>query len=191
MYYLLQDQYIDEEKQMIWGGDLVFEDGESIDFDLGKRVEENISKLQFIIDWDPEVSQEGFLTDYNPQDGINGLVISEKVVQVLLSIGIENIQVFDLEVIDEKNNKIYPDYKIINIIGTCDCIDEENSDITYYTSDSSIMMIDELAVLESKIPKDLLIFRLEKFKPLIVVHESVKNAIEKAELTGFVFEETV
>lgn len=187
-YYEWKGRFVDTAKQMIWKGVTKFEN-DIIDFSLGEHIADEVQNTKFIIDWHPERSQMGYLTDYMRVGGIFGIIMTSKSVEILRQAGATNIQVFDLEIIDEKHNKTYTDYKIINIVGLCDCLDYDKSDIDYY-KDRKIMMIDEIAVDESKVPEDLLIFRLEKFKPIVIIHEKVKYAIEKAGLTGFVIEPT-
>ncbi|MCB0630556.1 MAG: hypothetical protein R2824_30660 [Saprospiraceae bacterium] len=95
---------------------------------------------------------------------------------------------------DIVNKKPLEGYFICNILSIYNCIDYENSIVDYEFYDENekghgqIYTIDSMVIDESKIPIDAHIFLLGNFpKPIILVSQEMRNAIEDRGITGFSF----
>lgn len=114
-------------------------------------------------------------------------VVRDDVVAVLDAAGVDNIQYFDAVLRDTAAGRDYTDYKAYNIVGLLSCADMDASTMMG-TSDSSHLDadFDRLVLDESRVGGALL-FRMAENVSAIVVHESVKAAIEASGIPGFVF----
>jgi hypothetical protein len=114
-------------------------------------------------------------------------VMRDDVVETLTRAGVDNIQYFEALLVDPRDGREYRNYKAYNIVGLVSCADMQKSE-QMGTSDSSLIDVDfhALVIDESK-TGGLLLFRLAEKVTAIVVHESVKRAIEAAGIPGFVF----
>lgn len=142
--------------------------------------------------------------------GFNALVVSHEAKEFFEKTGIENIEFIPIEIIAQPVEQFeYPPAKILfikikhkqepqepvdysgyfaaNIIGLCECVDKEKSDLEYFGDGEEIDHIHSIVLDESQIPEELKIFRLKSYPDLIIVHESIVEAINKAGLTGFNF----
>ncbi len=133
-----------------------------------------------------ENARRGRMTDHISITGFPGEIFSTKAFELLKAMSIENIEPLDFEIYDPEQDETYDNYKVVNIVGLVDCVDLDSSDLMLY-ADGDIRIIEKLVLDESKIPEEMKIFRLEKFKLLIVVHDDIKKAFEAAGITGCVF----
>jgi len=147
----------------------------------------------FISNVVPEISiqlgdeDEGVLTDHIVATGVYGLLMTHRLVQSIIGCGVENIQVFPVRLIDTNGVCISENYNIVNIIGCINAVDVELSDIEMHpVFPDEIDSIESLTLDESAI-KGQLFFRLMGSTQVIVVHDSIKNEIEKNHLTGVKF----
>ena len=111
-------------------------------------------------------------------------LFSPKLINLLDELKVDNIQFFDADVTyaptDEKVK-----YKVANIIGTISALDMNSSDIVL-SPFGGVGAINKMVLDESKM-KGHKIFRLKESILHIVVHKSIKEAIEKAGMKGFMF----
>lgn len=117
------------------------------------------------------------------------LLMSSDLVGAIKTAGVDNIQCFRAVVRDLVNKKDYSNYQAVNILGLVSCADMEKSELMG-TSDSALIDVDfhSLVIDESKAGGALL-FRLAEKVSAIVVHEKVKENIEKKEIPNMVFYE--
>ncbi|VAW62787.1 hypothetical protein MNBD_GAMMA11-1029, partial [hydrothermal vent metagenome] len=173
MYWILSNEFVDEDNDADLSGDVNLDLGEEISFDGGVPVATSIPRVILTLNAD---SQMGVMTDHLSIDEIHGLVFSDRLHELLGSTKVNNVQYFDFDIYDPKSNKVYENYKIANVVGLVDCVDKDKSDLTFY-DDGVIEFIDKLVLDESKIPPELKIFRLSNRSTLTVVHQSIKDAI--------------
>jgi hypothetical protein len=113
-------------------------------------------------------------------------IISTRFYKVLLSIGIDNIDVFPVELLDSKSGVTYKDYLAFNIIGVIAAADLSKSE--YHAWDESKVALDFNSLVIDEIKtRNALIFRLAEATNGIVIHESVKKAIEAAGINTLTF----
>ncbi len=184
MYWILSNELENFDSDADLSGDEPYTSHSGIEFDEGESIrDQRFPMLRFTMDKD---TRRGRMTDHISITSFPGEIFSNKTVELLKVLNIENIELIDFEIYDPQQDKIYDDYKIANIIGVVDCVDFDRSDLKFY-EDGDIKRIWKLVLNESKIPEEMKIFRLEKFKLLIVVHDDIKKAFEAAGITGCVF----
>jgi Immunity protein family (Imm11) len=114
-------------------------------------------------------------------------VMRADVIQVLRKAGVDNIEYFDAILENPLTGQPELDYKAFNIIGAVAAADMGASELMG-TSSSTIGDVDFHALtLDESRTGGLLLFRLAEALNAIVVHESVRKAIEAAGIPGFVF----
>ncbi len=184
MYWILANELEDEDKDADLSGETSIELGNTLTFDEGvSNAEVPVPDIVLTLDGD---SRMGRMTDCLAITEIYGLVFSSRLRELLDSIGINNIEYYKLEIVNPRSGKKFSDYYIANVVGLVDCVDREKSELKYF-DDGDIKRIRKLVLDQSRIPSKLRIFRLAKRTILTVVHQSVKEVIESAGLTGCVF----
>ncbi len=184
MYWILSNELVDEDNDADLSGEANFELGDTISFKRGVTVSDLlISKITLILSNDSYI---GRMTDHLSITELYGFVFSEKLRGLLQGLSVDNIQYFDLDIVNKKNGISYTDYKIGNIVGLVDCINKDLSDVEYF-NDGGIEFIDKLVLDETKIPSELKKFRLLNRTTLTFVHQSIKDAINESDITGCLF----
>lgn len=112
------------------------------------------------------------------------LIFSQKFIEVLAELKVTDIQYFDADVTYEPTGEKVS-YKVANVLGLVEGLDREKSDLILSPQGNVLeiehMCLDEERLLEQKI------FRLQEDSMLIIVHKSIKEAVERAGLKGFMF----
>ncbi len=184
MYWILANELEDEDKDADLSGETGIELGGTVTFDEGvSNSKMRIPDITLTLDADSRI---GRMTDNLAITEVYGLVFSSRLRELLDSLGIDNIEYYNLEMVDPRTGEKFSDYKIANVVGLADCVDREKSDLKYF-DDGDIKRIRKLVLDESRIPSKLRIFRLAGRTILTLVHRSVKEAIEKAGISGCVF----
>lgn len=129
-----------------------------------------------------------------------GIILNKRCIDLLKSIGVNNLEEFQLSIIDHATGEKINAYSIYNIIGKISCLDKDASVFEESTiTPGQCEEFEKLVIDESKVDEyqknlgekgPLKIFRLEESTFLVIAHEDVKTAIEKANITGWVFTET-
>lgn len=126
-------------------------------------------------------------SDFPPCD-IHGpsrsLIFSQRFIDILNSLGVDNVQYFDADVTYAPTGEKIP-YKVANIVGVVSGLDLDESEVIM-SSRGSVLAIDEMCLDEKKLEGNK-ICRLQEDVMLTVVHRSIKEAVEDAGLTGFLF----
>lgn len=117
-------------------------------------------------------------------EGSAFVLFSRKFIHVLEDLGVDNIEYLTAEVTNVRTEEVL-DYSIANILGRMNALDEEASEFIL-SSRGNIMGIEKMVFDEKKIGGQKM-FLLGELPLLIVVHRSVKEAVEANGLTGFVF----
>jgi len=111
------------------------------------------------------------------------LLFSKRLITLLNELGIDNIQYFDANVVYTPTDTTL-DYKVANIIGAISGVDINNSELII--DDDIIIEIEKLSFDEDKMSGHK-IFRLEESILHIIVHKSIKEAMEASKITGVMF----
>jgi hypothetical protein len=115
-------------------------------------------------------------------------VISNRMHDVLLSAGVDNLEVFDAVLSNEDDSVRYEGFKAINIIGLISAAGDQ----TEYDDDNESRLLDASIKTLSIDPKKAggsLMFRLAEYVGAVIVHERVKAAVEAASIPNMVFED--
>lgn len=117
---------------------------------------------------------------------------SERLQELLKETSAGQIEFFPISF--EYNGIAYDNYKIVNVLHKIECVNYEQSNITFESyndndeGEGDIYAIEGLVFDESLIPSNLNIFLLGRSNnSIIVVHERLKNAINEKKISGFVF----
>ncbi len=113
-----------------------------------------------------------------------GLMFSHRLIEILNNEGANNIQYFDADVSYKPTGEKY-NYRVANILGSISALDIEKSDVIL-SRKGNVIDIEQMVLNEAKMNGNK-IFRLEESIMHIVVHRSIKEAIEAAKLSGFLF----
>lgn len=153
------------------------------------------NNLQYTLDvkkpWYDEDDEEWITSPSNPKTFYSSKafpVMRTDMLEVLLAAGVDNLETFPAQLIDEVNDKIYDNYVAFNIIGLVAAADLGKSELMPHSPGATMLDTDfhSLVIDESK-TKGLLLFRLAENCSAIMVHHSIKNAIEAKGIPGIVF----
>ncbi len=183
MYWVLSNELVDEDFDADLSGDVNIKLGGDTCFNQGAFIRALVPKIILTLN---NSSHIGRMTDHLSVTEIYGLVFSTRLRELLHHMTVDNIQYFDLDIVNPKKMHTYTDYKIANVVGVIDCINKNKSDLLFF-DDGDISFIKKLALDESKIPPELKIFTLANYTSLPIVHQEVKDAIVDAGITGCVF----
>jgi hypothetical protein len=118
------------------------------------------------------------------------LVVSNRFLEALRSAGVDNVDYYPAQLIDEASGKTTAGHHVANVVGLVACVDREKSVYTLMGGGptdvirrNGVLEFKALHLDYSKV-QGAKLFRLFEKTTVIVVHESVKDAIEKAGLRG-------
>lgn len=112
------------------------------------------------------------------------LIFSEQFIDLLTTLGVDNVQYLNAEVTYAPTGEKVP-YKVANIVGAISGLDMDKSSVIL-SRQGNVLEIEEMCFDESKLLGHKIV-RLQESVMHMVVHKSIKEAIESAGLTGFMF----
>ncbi|MCX4030312.1 hypothetical protein [Spartinivicinus marinus] len=181
MYWIMATEPQDDDEIIIYSTPPYIE-AYDLSFEEGEKITSTYPEISLSYAKEPG----DIFTDSLAAFGCNGLVLNNKVIQELHSLKINNIQYFDLRLIETTTKEENSGYKIANIVGAFNCLDIDKC-VFETTSSGRIMFIEKMVFKEldeSKLPE---IFRLAEYLPLIVTSDRIKQAFEAKGFTGLVF----
>ena len=107
-------------------------------------------------------------------------LMSKRLVSALEQAGVDNLQKFEAELVDEATGQVNSDYWVVNIVGLVECA---NLDSSKTSELGSGYYFHELVIDPSK-TQGLLMFRLAQSGIDILVHQKVATAIEQGKFRG-------
>ncbi|WP_371877633.1 imm11 family protein [Pyxidicoccus parkwayensis] len=115
-------------------------------------------------------------------------LIRNDLLGALREAGVDNFELFDAVVKDPVTGQELHDYKAFNVLGLVAAADMDKSRRAPINPDSEMIDVffDSLVIDPSK-SQGLLMFRLAQSVNAIIVHEQVKQAVEKRGIPGMVF----
>jgi len=134
-----------------------------------------------------EYPDNRLLTDF--QDNTDDLlIISQAFADIVKSLPHGQMEFLPIKIINHRNKVASDSYYLLNIIGTVDCLDLEKSTYKQSAMDADeIFSIQNMVLLEDRIPENTSIYRLHRMPTLFLVSEPLKNAVVEAGLTGIRF----
>ncbi|QDE67978.1 imm11 family protein [Myxococcus xanthus] len=138
------------------------------------------------------VGAEGDMVDYMSASPAT-LVFSPRFREALASAGIDNVDYYPLTLIDESSGKKTSGHQAANVVGLIDCMDRQASVFTPMAGfpaeplgKNTIFELKELHLAPQKI-QGAKLFRLFGKPSVLIVHESVKEVLQKSGMRGFQF----
>jgi hypothetical protein len=146
MYYILNQQIENDDKDAILEGVFVDLENEDYSFSNGQSLVKKRIELPIVFKIN-QYTLRGSMTDHLSIDDIPGPIFSLKTQGLFQSSAIDNIEYYQLKLIDEfpednkpseKNKKEekkvieYDNYFIANVVELVDCVDHEKSIVEYY-----------------------------------------------------------
>ena len=176
MYYLLEiDTFPEPEPYMTrsagWNADM-----DNTPFIMGNYVTEKFDKpFEFEL-WEYAEGGNGLAEFYYEAFPL----MSDALIKALHDAGVDNLQTFPAILRDPETGLERADYKVVNVLGKIAAADMDNSK---YIDMGGMGMIAvgfrDLVIDESK-TMDALLFRLAESITDVVIHESVKEHLEKS-----------
>lgn len=112
-------------------------------------------------------------------------IFSTRLIEVLKSVGVKNMDLYQVALNHPRLGKTYTDYRAVNIIGRIACADLKQSQ--YLPGhEPPLMKFDKLVLDETK-TMGVPMFRLAESTMWLLVSEKVKQALETAGLRGVRF----
>lgn len=111
-------------------------------------------------------------------------LMSKRFVEILQAAGVDNLQIFPAEIVNERTGDIYRDFFVFNVVGLASCADDAASK-SYPLAD--VKFYDQLKIDPSR-TQGLKMFRLAESRMDIIVSEDVAKHIMDADLKGIVLE---
>jgi len=106
------------------------------------------------------------------------LVMSDELISALTEAGVDNLDCYEAELFNPSTKTWFTNYKAVNIIGAVAAADLAKSECEIHDGPRFDVDFDALVLDEAK-THGLLMFRLAECVTGIVVHESVKRAVER------------
>lgn len=110
------------------------------------------------------------------------LLMSDQMVEAIRRAGVDNIDTYKAVLIDQENDKRFENYNAVQIIGRIAAADLGESDVFDPENiGHTLVQFRKLVVDESKITNALM-FRLHENISTILIHDRVKDELEKLDL---------
>jgi len=115
------------------------------------------------------------------QDGHGCPIISEKLLQLLITYGVDNLSYYPAKIITADQLLIEHSYYAVNVVGLVSCLDRENS--IYEEFRGKVDNLEELVIDNNKAGNHL-IFRLEEVPRIILIHEKFDQVFSDNKVIG-------
>jgi hypothetical protein len=113
-------------------------------------------------------------------------VMSTRLHKALIAAGVDNLDVYPVELFDPKSESLYIDYVAFNLIGVIASANLAKSDYQAWDGGNRALDFNSLTIDEDK-TRSALMFRLAEATNGIVVHESIKHFVEAAGIDALTF----
>ena len=113
--------------------------------------------------------------------------MSERFYKALVAAGVDNLDAYDAVLASEDDKTQYTGFKAFNVIGLVKAADAAK---TIFSADNPSRLLDasiDKLVIDSTKARGLLLFRLAEYAGAVLVHESVKRALEGHNFPHLVF----
>lgn len=145
----------------------------------GARFTEPLPVIQFRQD----AEHQGNIPDYVPT-ALPGMVLSARLRRTLEEAGVDNIDYYPARIHNTVTGATLDGYYVANLIGRVACLDRERSIVEPAPGiPDALLEIYEMHLDYDRIG-DLRMFRLHELPFVILVDEGVKEALERARITG-------
>ncbi|AKQ69079.1 hypothetical protein A176_005991 [Myxococcus hansupus] len=116
------------------------------------------------------------------------VLVSEKAKGIMEQAGLgpEQVEYLPFTLKDRKRKKVPEPYFIANALQSFDCFDWDRSEYGLYPNKRKVVStsLSKLHVLEDKVPKDAMFFRLGELKNRILIRSDLLEKLRAADCTG-------
>ena len=117
---------------------------------------------------------------------MNMMVCSERLTDFIRSKKPDKVEFLPVTIFDMKDKPVAASYFIVHPIDPVDCIDVAASDVTWSVLDpTTIRYAEHVEIDEARVPPQHLIFRPKSFPGMLLLQRELALDIEKADFTGF------
>ncbi len=166
-----------------------------VEFLLGRSLKHLGIPNPIEMKWDEEIGGGGLFWELEgrPSEGPrNGQGIRRKwaykacipplfhkeLVKAIRECGVDNLEAYDVRIVDSATNEICEDYQAVNIVGLIKAVDMDQSVATPHSDDGLVDTDFDSVKLDEAAIKGQLMFRLAESINAVVVHQSVKEYLE-------------
>jgi len=114
-------------------------------------------------------------------------VFRNDLIEALEYAGVNNLQLFDLTLIDPDDGTRYTNYKAVNILGAVAAADMDKSIATVHPGGPVIDVDFDRLVIDEEKAHGFYLFRLAESVTTIMVHQKVKEMLEEKGFKGLKF----
>jgi hypothetical protein len=113
------------------------------------------------------------------------LIVTERVKDVLAA-ECNNVEVYPLEILDQKGKPVKARYFFVHPVGTVDCVDLEKSTFKRNAAfPDKILTFRKLVLDEKRIPGDLKLFRIKEQPETIIIRKDLAQKLADMKAGGF------
>lgn len=109
-------------------------------------------------------------------------LFSDRLVEVLTTAGVDNLDTYDAEVVNPKSRQVRADYKATNVVGKVECVDMKKSAFDE-RSQFPLIEFSKVVINPKKVGRAKM-FRLAENPRFLIVSEQVKKALDGQEWVG-------
>ncbi len=106
-------------------------------------------------------------------------LFSKELIEALNSAGVDNLQIFPINIVERDGLPLDKEYYAVNILGCIKCADMDQSEYTDITGQGLFAVNFRNLVIDEEKAHGQYIFRLAESVSSIIVHERVKKKLEK------------
>jgi hypothetical protein len=114
-------------------------------------------------------------------------LMSVRMLDMLAKAGVDNIESFEATLLDKNGKPAPEEFRAVNIIGRVSCADLDASDCECDDPDDPVGVDFDSLVIDEERADGHIFFRLHEAVNGVVVHDSVRQALEPLNLRGIVF----
>jgi uncharacterized protein DUF1629 len=175
-YFIWEDVLSDSTREAVLGTAPPEVTGGAVRFDTGLRIMSPMpAALRMPV---PAAQASKELTDNVLTYGEWALICSDKLKSVLDRTGIDNVDWYPLVLDFQPTGREVHGYWLGNVVGVIDCVDWSKAVIDEDEAFFGRLWIDPAKA------KDLLMFRVAGYEHHLVVHRTVKEAVERESISG-------
>ena len=154
-----------------------------VSFLASRRFDKEIPELEIRL----SLQEEQALTDDLVITKRRCLIHSQRLIDVLRSVGVDNIDYYPCRIVNELTGHVIQTHQAANILDMIYCLDREHSELEIDEEEpNEIWYINNLKLLYDRLG-DVHIFRLGEAPSIVLVDQVIKQAVEEAHLTGVMF----
>ncbi|MEM9101696.1 MAG: DUF1629 domain-containing protein [Pseudomonadota bacterium] len=121
----------------------------------------------------------GYPNDLMEMYDTDALIITKRLLAALEEAGVDNLDVYPCEIVNEQSGFKTTDYVACNLVGLVKAVDIENSNVTGGSDDHLLDTDFDGLQIDPHKAKDYLMFRLAESTNAIMIHRTVKAHLEK------------